>query len=237
MSKPNWMEKSRRSSRLHGSAGVERAVVCSIATKPSQFESILAWSKTIASKRIVPLASVHPRDPEALDKVSRAAKEGLKGIKLHPYYQGFDLDEELLFPLYHRLAELGLILVCHTGFDIAFERIRRADPKRILNVHRRVPDLKFVSRTHLGAWEDWDDVRSLLLGKPIYMEISYSLEFLSPEKARALLMDHPAEYLLFGTDSPWGGSERGVAAFPRAGSGRGTGRGDPWRQCGSFVGA
>jgi len=43
------------------SAGIERAVVCSIATKPEQFAPILKWSREIASQRIIPLPSVHPK--------------------------------------------------------------------------------------------------------------------------------------------------------------------------------
>ena len=74
-------------------AGIERSVICSIATKPEHFGPILKWSQEIASERIVPLASVHPADPLAAQRVRAAARAGLRGIKLHPYYQSFDLDE------------------------------------------------------------------------------------------------------------------------------------------------
>ncbi len=47
-------------------AGIETSVVASIATKPEQFPAILAWSREIASPRIVPFASVHPDDPQAV---------------------------------------------------------------------------------------------------------------------------------------------------------------------------
>jgi predicted TIM-barrel fold metal-dependent hydrolase len=35
------------------------------------------------------------------------------------------------------------------------------------------------------------------------MEVSYSLHILDRERARSMLMNHPKEYVLFGTDSPW----------------------------------
>ena len=41
-----------------------------------------------------------------------------------------------------------------------------------------------------------------MLGKPIYMEISFSLEFLN-DTVRNIISNHPPEYILFGTDSPW----------------------------------
>jgi predicted TIM-barrel fold metal-dependent hydrolase len=183
-------------------AGIGRCVLCSIATRPEQFDSILRWSAQIRSPRVIPFPSVHPRDPAAAERIRRLHAEGFVGIKLHPYYQDFDLVEETMFPLFTLMAELSLIVVAHTGFDIAFPRIRRSDPVRVLEVLKRVPDLKLVT-THLGAWDDWDNVRRHLLGKPIYMEISYALEILPPETARSLLLEHPPEYLLFGTDSPW----------------------------------
>ena len=182
--------------------GIYRSVVCSIATKPDQFEKILAWSQFIASDRIVPFPSVHPRDPQCVERIRQVAAAGMKGIKLHPYYQNCNLDDERLDPLYATCAELGLVVVAHTGFDVAYPRIRRADPVRIRNVLSRFPKLRFVA-THLGAWQDWDAVERLLIGKPIYIELSYSLHILGLERARAMLARHPAEYVLFGSDSPW----------------------------------
>jgi predicted TIM-barrel fold metal-dependent hydrolase len=184
------------------SAGIETSVVCSIATKPEQFEPILKWSGEIASPRIVPLPSIHPMARDPVGQARQIVEAGFRGIKLHPYYQDFDLDDDKLFPLYRALDELGLLVVCHTGFDFAFVRERKADPVRILRVMDRVPDLKFVA-THMGAWDDWDEVERHLIGKPITMDISLSIELLGRERARAMLLAHPADRILFGTDSPW----------------------------------
>ena len=35
------------------------------------------------------------------------------------------------------------------------------------------------------------------------MEISMTLDYIDSEIAKNMLIAHPAEYLLFGTDSPW----------------------------------
>ncbi len=191
-------------------AGIRTAVICSIATKPEQFEPILKWSKAIASERIVPLASIHPRGPDPAGQAQQVAEAGLRGIKLHPYYQDFDMDDEALFPLYRALDRLGLLLVCHTGFDFAFPRQRRADPVRILRVLERVPGLRLVT-SHMGAWDDWDEVERHLLGKPVTMDISLSLELLGRERARAMLLAHPADRALFGSDSPWSSQSETLA--------------------------
>lgn len=201
-------------------AGIDKSVVCSIATKPAQFTPILEWSKSIASERLIPFPSLHPDDPAAVERVRIVKKEGFKGIKLHPYYQEFDMDEERMFPIYEKLEEYGLILVSHTGFDFAFPRVRKCEPKRIVKVLAKFPRLKLVT-THLGGWEDWEEVKKHLLGKPVYMEISFSLEFMEKEKAREILTMHPEEYLLFGTDSPWGNQEKTLESLLTLGIGQG----------------
>ncbi|MDR2551102.1 MAG: amidohydrolase [Desulfobulbus sp.] len=183
-------------------SGVQRSVLCSIATKPEQFDPILQWSRTIRSDRIEPFPSLHPEDPQLLEHLETIHAEGFKGVKMHSYYQDYFLDDVRLFPLYERMSQLGTILVIHAGYDIAFPRIRKADPGRIVEVCRQFPGLKLIA-THLGGWDEWSDVRDLLAGKPIYMEISFALDFLDQKRLKEIMLAHPAEYLLFGTDSPW----------------------------------
>ncbi len=183
-------------------AGIATSVVLSIATKPSQFESIRAWSLGIASERIVPFLSVHPEDPEAVAKIRMAWEQGFRGMKFHPYYQGFELDGQAMLPLYREMEKLGMICVSHTGFDHAYPFTRVADPPRIVNVLHRFPGLTFVA-THLGAWRDWDLVAECLPGERLFVDISYSLEFLPREKARSLILSFPPDRLLYGSDSPW----------------------------------
>jgi len=186
-------------------AGIDRSVICSIATRPDQFESILTWSKEVQTDRIIAFASLHPDDPDPVERVRKIAGEGFKGVKFHPYYQDFYLAEERMWPVYEALSETGLVVMMHTGFDIAFPRIRRCDPAQVVEVVERFPALKLVS-THLGAWMQWEEVKEMILGKPIYMELSFAVEYLG-ESMREFLETHPRDYLLFGSDSPWTGQK------------------------------
>ena len=190
--------------------GIERSVICCIATRPEQFEPILRWCAEIRSERLIPFPSVHPADPACVDGIRRIRAEGFAGVKLHPYYQDFFADEDRMLRLYEEAARQGLLLVMHTGFDIAFPRIRRADPQRMLRIQDMFPDLKLIT-THLGAWQQWDEVRQFLLGREIYMELSFALDDLGPERARDMIMGHPDGYVLFGTDSPWTDQARTLA--------------------------
>ena len=183
-------------------SGVDSSVVCSIATRQEQFQPVLDWSKEIRSERIIPFPSLHPDDPNLIAHLELLHNEGFKGLKMHPYYQDYFIDDYNLFALYERMSELGMILVIHAGYDIAYPRIRRADPQRILDISKEFPQLKLIA-THLGGWDEWEDVRALLTGQPIYMEISFALDFLDQIRLRDIILNHPPEYLLLGTDSPW----------------------------------
>jgi len=191
-------------------AGIEKSVVCSIATKPAQFAAILNWSKSIRGERLIPLPSLHPRDEQLLSHLRDIIDAGFIGVKMHSYYQDYDLDDPSLDEFYGALAEAGLILVIHAGFDFSFVWTRRSDPQRILKTCRRFPKLKMIA-THMGGWGDWDEAEKHLVGQPIYMETSMALERLGPERLRRMLLAHPAEYLLFGTDSPWTGQKESLA--------------------------
>lgn len=183
-------------------AGITTSVVCSIATRAEQFQPILDWSDAIRSDRIIPFPSMHPADPHLGRHLKQIVDSGYKGIKLHPYYQNFFLDDPSLNELYSRVSDLGLLLVIHTGYAIGYPRIKRADPPRILKVLKQFPALKLIT-THLGGWDEWDSVRQVLIGQPIYMELSFALDFLDQIRIRDMLLSHPPEYLLFGSDSPW----------------------------------
>lgn len=183
-------------------AGVDVSVVASIATKPAQFASILAWSRAIASRRIVPFASVHPDDADGAAHVRAIAEAGIRGIKLHPYYQRFVVDEERMAPLYAEMERLGLVLLMHAGFDPAFGRDRIADASRLAAVAARFPRLKLIA-AHLGGWEDWDLAEEALLGRPVVLDIADTLDQMPREQALRFLQRHPPDRLVFASDSPW----------------------------------
>jgi uncharacterized protein len=185
-------------------AGIARSVVCPIATKPSHFDGIRRWARDVRTTqpRLEMLLSIHPDDSDALAHVDETAAEGFKGLKFHPYYQHFTLDDERLFPLYERIAARGLFAVFHTGFDIAYPPDRVCDPVRVRRVIDTFPALKLVA-THLGGWRDWENSRKYLIGRPVYIETSYCLEEMPAAEARAMILDHTPGHILFGTDSPW----------------------------------
>jgi hypothetical protein len=191
-------------------AGIGRSVICSIATAPRQVAPILAWSLRIRSDRIVPFGSVHPECEGASAEgsgaeVLRIAESGLLGLKLHPQYQNFALDEERMWPVYEAIAACGLILVLHAGADMAFPlRDDRADPRRLMKVHEAFPTIPIIA-AHMGGWMRWREVADVLAGTGVCLETSYTLHMAEPDVMAAILERHSIGRILFGSDSPWRG--------------------------------
>ncbi|MDP8214844.1 MAG: amidohydrolase family protein [Candidatus Euphemobacter frigidus] len=183
-------------------AGIEQAVIASIATRPEQVPNITDWSIRIRSERIIPFASIHPDFRDFAEELDRIKDAGLRGIKLHPMYQEFVLDDPALLPLYRAIADRDLVCLFHAGWDIAFPDNDQASPRRILHVHEAVPTLKIVA-SHLGGWHVWDEVAELLLGRPIYLETSFAIREAEASVFRRIIENHSPDYFLFGSDSPW----------------------------------
>ena len=183
-------------------AGIDASVVCTIATKPGQVKGILKWCQKIRCERIKPLPSVHPQDKDKPKWIGRFAKEGFVGIKLHPMYQEFTADETAADEIYAAAAEHGLIVAAHCGRDIAFPLDDRASPQRLARVLEKFDGLKLLC-THMGGWRMWDEVERHILGTGCYLETSFALEELGPQRAVAMMRMHGIERVMFGTDWPW----------------------------------
>lgn len=182
-------------------AGVSRSVVASIATKPAQFAPILEWSLSVKSSRIVPLASVHPLSGNFEAEIDAAADAGFPGIKLHPLYQSFVVDDKKVYPLYDKIRSRGMFILFHAGYDIAYPGDESASARRIARMIKDFPDLAVIA-SHLGGWKDWENVDECLAGKNIYLETSF-ISMIEPSLRNRILGRHPREMILFGSDSPW----------------------------------
>lgn len=182
-------------------AGIDTALIANIATKPAQAEPILAWSRAIRSPRIVPLGSVHPAGSGFREEIAAVRKAGLPGIKLHPMYQDFTVDDPALTPFFRAIEEQEQFVLLHAGYDIAFPGDTRAMPYRIARLAERHPRLTIIA-AHMGGWQTWDEVLETLAGAPVYLDTSF-LEEMAPEQLKPLVRKHGAGRFVFGTDSPW----------------------------------
>ena len=193
-------------------AGIRRAIICSVATRPEQTPRITDWSASIVSERIVPFASVHPDFPDVEAEVERVARAGLKGLKYHPHYAGYPLDDPKVLRIARAASAAGLAMLFHTGHDMAFEKDDSASPLRVRRVHEAAPDLRMVA-AHMGGWEQWPEVLEQVVGLPVYLETSFTIGRCPPDLLERIYARHPPQYLLFGTDAPWRDQREEVEKF------------------------
>ena len=91
------------------SGGADRAAVLNIATNAHQQTKVNDFAISLLGDDVlIPFGSVHFESPDALSELDRLHDAGIKGIKLHPDYQGFFADDERMFPIYEKIGSLGL---------------------------------------------------------------------------------------------------------------------------------
>lgn len=184
-------------------SGVDRAVTLSIATNPHQMKSVNDFAIELQKEEaLCAFGSVHPDAPDALEELSRIKAAGLRGVKLHPDYIGYMVDDEKLYPIYDALSELKLPLLIHAGFDYVSPTLVHARPEATARVVRAFPRLTLIA-AHMGGMRLYDEVKEHLLGQPLYLDTSMLRYNTSEEIARELLLGHDPDRLLFGSDGPW----------------------------------
>lgn len=182
--------------------GVSHSVLLNIATKPSQQKSVNDWASSVNSERIFAFGSVHPDAPDVMDELERIRALGLKGVKLHPEYQGFYVDDPKMMPIYRKIAALGLITVFHAGLDIGYMPPPRTYPAAFASILPAFDGAAVVA-AHMGGYMQWAEVIDHLCGLPIYLDTSYSFGRIIKPQAQKIIDLHGSDRILFGTDLPW----------------------------------
>ena len=186
--------------QVGNAAGVDRFLVHSVATTPAQVSRIndyIIGEVAAHADRFIGFATMHPdmEDPDA--EFARCMDAGLHGIKLHPDFQHFALDDEAALPLYHLAAQAGLPILFHMG-DKRYNNTHPAQLKRVLE---KVPKLRVIA-AHLGGFSEWDEAAALLVNTDVLVDTSSSLPFLSTERAAQIIRAFGAERCMFGSDFP-----------------------------------
>lgn len=181
--------------------GIDACWLQPVATKPKQVDSINQWMMDIRSDRCVTFGAFHPGYADLPSLIRRLAQNGFPGIKIHPEYHEISPLHESLFPMYEAVIEANRIILFHAGLDIGIPTIN-SSPAQFAELSERFPDLVMIL-AHMGGFKQWEEVRKHLVGRNVFLDTSYSLDFLSDEEFVALVRSHGIEQILFGTDSPW----------------------------------
>jgi uncharacterized protein len=179
---------------------IDTSVVCAVATRPEQVPSINEWLFSVRSDRIKVFCALHPAYAGWKEELAKIKERG-DGIKLQPEFQEFYIDDKAALPLYEAIESLELPLLFHCGKELSGTKLIRSSPQRLIKIHRMFPRLTIIG-AHFGGFELWDEVEEYLLGEDIYLDTSFFFGHVPPERVKRMLLAHPPERLLFGTDFP-----------------------------------
>lgn len=183
--------------------GISLSVGMPIATRPDQTLSINAYADSLnRTPGFRSFGTVHPADPQWRERMDEVLAYGMKGIKLHPDYQEFFVDDPTLLPLYRYAGEKGLLILLHAGVDPMCPQLVRNTPARMAAVLKECPDTDFIC-AHMGGILMADEVREHLIGKRVFLDTSIMAHMLPSETLLSMIRAHGADRILFGSDCPW----------------------------------
>lgn len=185
--------------------GTDAGVLMPIATTVGHQKHINDWAQEQNHGSIVSFGSVHPRDPEALSELERIRDIGLKGIKLHPDYQEFFVDDESVYPIYEKIEELGLPLLFHAGKDPYSPHVVHGKPQAIAKIAKEFPRLIIIA-AHLGGSKVYEEALEYIYMQDIpnlYIDTSMSHIYADPADIRMAIRMMGADKVLYASDMPW----------------------------------
>ncbi len=191
-------------------AGIDIAVVQNIATNPKQTKNVNNFALEIdKNEHIVAFGSIHPDDPDYKSELDRLKDSDIKGIKLHPDYQDFFIDEKRMQPIYEYILKKGFILLFHAGLDVGLPEPVHATPERIANTLGLFEGEK-VCFAHMGGHAMGERLIENVLGRDVYIDTSCIAEFEGMDIFKKEINAHKPDKILFATDTPWNAMDKAV---------------------------
>lgn len=207
-------------------AGIDLSIILPVATNAAKVSRVNDASLHLdGTNGLLSFGCMHPEYSDWHAELGRIAAAGMKGIKLHPVYQGVDFDDVRYLRILDRCGELGLIVLTHAGQDIAFPSIVHCSPEMIRRAVRAVGPVKLIL-AHMGGWRDWAEVEDVLPETGVYVDTAFctgtitpragdetlkELQMLDAETFVRMVRAFGAEKVVFGSDSPWGDQKETVA--------------------------
>ena len=203
-------------------AGIDLSILLPVMTNAGQVHKLNDLAARINERwqetGLLSFGGMHPDVENYKEALNHVTELGLKGIKIHPAYQGADFDDIRYLRIIDKASELGLIVLTHAGWDIGIPGHNYCDTKHIQRVMREVgPDRLVLA--HMGGWQDWKAVGEELAGLPLYFDASFSTGDIVPapgttrtpeeshnmnrEQFIHLVRKLGTDRILFATDCPW----------------------------------
>lgn len=192
--------------------GVKHYVIFSVATTPHQVHSInsfIAETVKASGGLMSGLGALHPDSENVEGDIEEIVSLGLKGVKMHPDFQKFHIDDDKCYKIYEMCQKRKLPVLLHTGDS----RYDYSNPQRMKRVLDDFPQLTVIG-AHFGGWSCWNEAADTLSGyKNFYVDCSSSFDWLTADESRKLVRKYGADHVLFATDFPMWNHEAEFGSF------------------------
>jgi len=182
-------------------AGIDRSVCLAVADTPDRLEPANRFVGGLDRDRFIGFGSVHPGlSPE--ENRASLLRHDLRGVKVHPLFQGFSLDDPGLLEVLDALRE-DFVAVFHVGLEQKGHPESRATPAMVRRIHDELPGLKIVA-AHFGGYHVYEEAVEHLIGTAVHLDTSWppTLAGVGRERMREIVARHGAERIVFATDWP-----------------------------------
>lgn len=184
--------------RRGAEAGISRYVVLPVSNAANRVRSINSFilEQVKTHDCFIGFGTVHA-DMEGLEEeVDWILDQGLRGIKMHPDSQRFDIDDPRLFPMYE-MVQGKIPVLLHMG-DPRYNYSHPARLRHILNVF---PHLEVIA-AHFGGYRMFHTARELLWDTNCVFDISSAMMFMEQGEPEKYIHSYGAERMAYGTDYP-----------------------------------
>ena len=193
-------------------AGIDGFLVHSVATAPKQVQSINTFIAACVAEgdgRLIGFGTIHPDSTDPEGDLEHLVSLGLRGVKIHPDIQGFDLDDPRYLRHFAWCEAHGIPVLAHTGD----KRYDHSNPNRLIPVLKQFPDLRVIG-AHFGGWSIWKEASGQLAGIPnLWVDCSSSLPYLTPTEAAEIIRRYGSDRVFFGSDYPMWSPEVELDSF------------------------
>lgn len=185
-------------------AGVTEIVHQNIATNPKQMHNVNSFAIECNGRpEVIAFGSVHPEAADYEAELDRLCDAGIRGIKLHPDYQNFFIDDPTVQPMYEAILKRGFILLFHTGLDYGLPEPVHAAPEAIGRTLGLFSGEKVVL-AHMAGFSMPERALEHVIGHDVYIDTSCAYGYMPEETRLSILKAHHSDKILFATDFPWG---------------------------------
>jgi predicted TIM-barrel fold metal-dependent hydrolase len=166
--------------------------------------------------RFVGFGSIHA-DLSPEENLAGLRRNGLKGAKIHPLYQGYALDDPGLRETLDALQGEFAVIV-HVGEGDSPESNARCTPTMMRALIREFPRLDIIA-CHLGGYRLLDQAEEMIIGLPVYVDTSWppGVGELDRTRLRSVIERHGPERVVFASDWPMADPAREIETIQSLG--------------------